>query len=226
MKYRLIKSDLIALAVIAAFVTFFCLPASRNIYENLYAKFPVIICFIKFALLAPGGELLANRFRLGTYLPKGFGLLPKMLIWGFLGMAIYAAMTIFSTGTPQLIPQNNLGHGLQQLLKAFSISFFMNLIFAPPMMLTHHLTDKHIQQRGGSFSLKDFNPRELLKEANWDILWGVHYSRLLPLFWLPAHTITFLLPKSYRTLSAALLSIVLGLSMALFQGAKNERQAA
>jgi len=37
----------------------------------------------------------------------------------------------------------------------------------------------------------------------------------IPVFWIPAHTITFLLPGQYRVLFAASLSIVLGLILSL-----------
>ena len=37
----------------------------------------------------------------------------------------------------------------------------------------------------------------------------------LPTFWVPAHTITFLLPGEYRVVFAALLSICLGIILSL-----------
>ncbi|GAB1473896.1 hypothetical protein MASR2M69_13370 [Bacteroidota bacterium] len=36
-------------------------------------------------------------------------------------------------------------------------------------------------------------------------------GKTIPLFWIPAHTITFLLPDTYKVIFAASLSIVLGL---------------
>ena len=38
--------------------------------------------------------------------------------------------------------------------------------------------------------------------------------KTIPIFWIPAHTITFLLPSEYRVLSAAFLSIALGAILA------------
>jgi hypothetical protein len=38
--------------------------------------------------------------------------------------------------------------------------------------------------------------------------------KTIPIFWIPAHTITFLLPSEYRVLSAAFLSIALGTILA------------
>ena len=34
--------------------------------------------------------------------------------------------------------------------------------------------------------------------------------RTIPVFWIPAHTVTFMLPPEYRVLMAAMLSICLG----------------
>ncbi|MCK7530556.1 MAG: hypothetical protein MZV63_05680 [Marinilabiliales bacterium] len=31
------------------------------------------------------GEMLGSRIRTGIYLPTGFGLIPRALVWGFLG---------------------------------------------------------------------------------------------------------------------------------------------
>jgi hypothetical protein len=38
--------------------------------------------------------------------------------------------------------------------------------------------------------------------------------KTIPFFWVPAHTVTFLLPPEYRVLSAAMLSIALGAILA------------
>ena len=39
--------------------------------------------------------------------------------------------------------------------------------------------------------------------------------RTIPLFWIPAHTVSFLLPPDYQVLYAALLGVALGLILAL-----------
>lgn len=59
----------------------------------------MIMSFFKFAILATFGEMLALRIRKGVYDENGFGILPRMLVWGFLGMGIAMAMTIFKSGT-------------------------------------------------------------------------------------------------------------------------------
>jgi hypothetical protein len=39
--------------------------------------------------------------------------------------------------------------------------------------------------------------------------------KTIPFFWIPAHTLTFLLPSEYRVLAAAMLSIALGLILTI-----------
>ena len=47
------------------------------------------------------------------------------------------------------------------------------------------------------------------------VAWGFVFKKTIPLFWFPAHTVTFLLPPSGRVLCAALLGVALGVLLAL-----------
>lgn len=203
-------SDFIALlfGILLAFL--FIYDPTRQLYVRAYTALPALVSFIKFAILATSGEMLVLRLKKGIYIEKGFGLIPKMIVWGFLGVFIYMAFGIFSQGVPTLFPMIKNSFTI-----AFLISLLMNIIFAPLMMLTHHLTDLHIKQEGGRFRFKTFSPLNLLKEADWDSMWSFVFAKTIPFFWIPAHTITFLLPSQFRTLFAAILSIVLGLLLAL-----------
>ena len=60
------------------------------------------------------------------------------------------------------------------------------------------------------------NRKRNRKRANGDrSLWGFLFKKTIPLFWVPAHTITFMLPPEYRVLFAALLGVMLGVFMSL-----------
>lgn len=209
------SADLAAAGAAAALAAFFGFPETRDIYAEAYAAAPLAVSFVKFALLATGGEMLALRIRSGVYWRKGFGLIPKMLVWGFLGLAIYAAFGIFSSGVPVLCATFLDRLKDPTLAKAFSISFFMNLFFAPLMMMVHHLTDLFIESKGGRFPLREFRVVPLAAQIDWAKMWGKVYKYTIPLFWIPAHTITFLLPPEFRTLFAAVLSVALGLLIQL-----------
>ena len=194
------------------------------------------MAFFKFAILATLGEMLALRIREGVYNKKGFGVLPRMMVWGFLGMCIAMAMVIFKTGVPQFIasfgisdidtirstfaaPQLTWG----KLGIAFAVSVLMNSIFAPVMMTFHKCTDIHITDNGGTVCglLRPMKMREIFsKKINWDAQWNIVIKKTIPLFWFPAHTITFILPQNLQVLFAALLGVALGLILALAGGSK------
>ncbi len=211
--------DLPALTAGLVLVLFFAVPATRDLYAGAYAAAPWAVSFVKFALLATAGEMLVLRLRRGHYYERQFGIGPKMVIWGLIGVTIWAAFGVFSAGTASLFPglagRAAGGAAAARILLAFLISLFMNLVYAPPMMLVHHLTDRFIEAQGGGFPVARWDTAAGLRNADWDRLWGFVYRKTLPLFWVPAHTVTFLLPPAWRTLFAALLSVALGLLLAL-----------
>jgi hypothetical protein len=57
------------------------------------------------------------------------------------------------------------------------------------------------------------------------MVWGFVFKKTIPFFWIPAHTITFLLPPELRVLFAAALGIVLGVILALASLKRNEATA-
>lgn len=189
-------------------------------YETLVQHYPILSSFIKFGVLATAGEALAHRIRMKKWPDHTFGLLPKAVAWGILGIIILFAFKIFSTGVPALcgtlLPLSG-NSTIDMALIAFYISLFMNIIFAPVMMLSHRLIDIKIESNQGRFSsLMNPSPpiEDLFKAVSWEKMWGFVFKKTIPLFWIPAHTITFLLPQDWRILFAALLSIALGLILA------------
>ena len=185
----------------AGLLVFFLLPGSRALYESAYSAAPILLSFVKFALLATGGEWIARRLKEHSYSLKGFGILPKSLIWGILGIFIYWAFLIFATGVAAAFPALQSAETFWgKLLLAFLTSVFMNLIFSPVLMLTHHLTDNYITMNNGRFPLKGQSMQALLETIDWQRMWGFVFKKTIPFFWIPAHTITFLLPSQYRVL--------------------------
>jgi hypothetical protein len=228
------KSDLVfAAAAVLLFLPFFLFDGLLKLYTTFNDAHGFITSFIKFAVLATAGELLGLRIRRGHYLEKGFGIVPRAVVWGFLGLAIKAAFMIFGSGVPSV-----LGYlGVEQpavilagpfssgkLLVAFSISLFLNLIFAPVMMTIHKITDTHILNTGGTLRgfLSNADVPAIIGKINWNIHWGFVLKKTIPVFWIPAHTITFLLPTGYQVLFAALLGVVLGVILAFAAQGKSD----
>ncbi len=231
------RTDLIVLAaVILLLLPFFLFPDVLDLYRKLNREFPYSASFVKFALLATFGESIGLRIRTGRYSQKGFGFLPRALVWGFLGVTIKMAFVIFGEGAPYMLktlgvdfPVQTPGDMLRlpgfswlKLAAAFSVGTMLNLFFAPVFMTFHKLTDIHIAKTGGT--LRAFcSPMpfaQYFSEIDWKTMWGFVYKKTIPLFWIPAQTLNFMLPEEWRILFAAFLSIVLGvlLSIASLKG--------
>lgn len=221
------KSDIIfVFTLLLILVPLIMWDKSFNAYLSFNKEHGMIISFIKFGLLATLGELIGLRIRTGNYFQKGFGILPKIIIWGFIGLTIKIAFVIFATGTPQLMSYLGMDSAMfamknsftwSKLGVAFAISSAMNIIYAPVMMTFHKITDIHVAKYGGKLSslLIPINFASAFKSIDWNIQWNFIFKKTIPIFWIPAHTITFLLPSDFQVLFAALLSIVLGLILAV-----------
>jgi len=178
--------------------------------------------FVKFSILATLGEIIGLRIKEKVYFKKGFGIVPRAIVWGFLGITIKMAFIIFAKGVPEFLIQIGLENindenFLNKLIKAFSISASMNLIYAPIMMTLHKITDTHILYNNGKIMciFKKIKFGEILINLNWSVQWNFVFKKTIPFFWIPAHTITFLLPAEYQILFAAILGIILGILLAI-----------
>ena len=225
------KSDVITLVIVAVVVCGFAfIPGAWEWFINSTTNHGLLMSFFKFAILGTFGEMLALRIREGVYIKTGFGLLPKLLVWGVLGVVIASAMTIFKTGTVKLLDDGfhlngkatewfagDLSWG--KFFVALCVSVLMNTLFAPVFMTFHKITDIHIAETGGTlkgFFSHPLNIREKMSEKiNWDIQYGFVFAKTIPLFWYPAHTITFLLPGTLQVLFAAFLGVALGVILSI-----------
>lgn len=222
------KQDIIfILGVAVLLLPFFVFEPVYQWYHSFNAAHGMIMSFFKFAILSTMGEMIGLRIVAGVYNRKGFGILPRMLVWGVLGMGINIAMIIFSNGTPMVLQYLGMTKATaifhapslswQKVLVAFAVSVSMNTFFAPVFMTLHKITDTHILANGGTLRgfFTPLNMGEVLAGLNWRVLWGFVFKLTIPLFWFPAHTITFLLPGNMRVLCAALLGVVLGILLAV-----------
>jgi hypothetical protein len=214
------KGDFIWLFSLAAFVAILVTPVSRKIFVRFTTEHAYMGGFIKFFILATMGELLAIRIVTSDWnIPKG--LLYRAFVWGLLGMVIVLIFSVFAAGIAGALANGFLPGGNSKFAFAFSVSFIMNLSFAPTMMAFHRVTDTFIdlkfENKKGKVTLSD-----VVKRIDWDNFISFVLMRTIPIFWIPVHTITFLLPPEYRVLSAAFLSIALGAILAFAK--KKNRQ--
>ena len=222
---------LVLLIVVIIFLPFFVFQPVYDFYREFNAEHAYIASFIKFAILATFGESIGLRIRSGKYSQKGFGLLPRAIVWGFIGVSIKMAFVIFGEGAPYMlktmgirfeqdIPADILRQGdfsWLKLLSAFSVSTTLNIFFAPFFMTFHKLTDMHILDHGGTIK-GFFSPipfKRYFIELDWQTMWNFVFKKTIPFFWIPAHTVNFMLSEEYRILFAAFLSIVLGVLLSV-----------
>ncbi len=222
------KKDLLfAGCCAAALAPFFLFPGVLKFYLDFNAAHGMIMSSVKFAVLATLGEVIGLRIKTGNYRQKGFGVLPRAIVWGFIGLPIKASFIVFSTGTLAFVHYlglpvseevlNAAGFSFLKLVSAFSVSASMNIVFAPLMMTFHQLLDMHIAATGGTLKgfFTPFKIREHFIGLDWKVQWDFVFMKTIPLFWIPAHTVTFLLPEQHRVLFAAVLGVLLGIFLAV-----------
>lgn len=222
------KQDFIFLLVIAAiFLPFILSNSIYEFYKDFNTAHGMIMSFIKFAILATLGESLGLRIKKGVYNEKGFGLIPRAVVWGLLGLWIQMAFVIFSQGTPAFLVYLGMNDAIEvfhsnqinasKILVAFCISVAINTTFAPVFMTLHKITDTHILNYNGKLvSLaRPVDFKGIFPKLNWGVQWGFVFKKTIPFFWIPAHTITFCLPEEWRILFAAILGIVLGVLLSI-----------
>lgn len=175
-------------------------------YNNSY---PYLLGFIKFFLLATMGELLATRLSTGKYIFKKYFIL-RAIIWGIVGLLVTYIFGVYYEGVKTVFKN--------KYLHAFMTSVTMNFTFGVVLMATHKVTDTILDH---NMDIKAVN------NIDWNSWINFIVVKTVPYFWIPAHTITFLLPSEYRVLVAALLSIALGFLLAIvsLKGRKNEKSS-
>jgi hypothetical protein len=206
------KGDFIWALIMIAMIGFIAAPATNKIFMEFTGEHPYVSGFIKFSILATMGELLAVRIMKKDWssLPKGIPY--RALVWGMLGMLIVLAFEIYGSGVISAQEKGLLPRG-GKIVYAFTVSTLLNTTFAPMLMGTHKITDTYID-------LVYKNPGErptlavIAETIDWKGFLSFVIMKTLPLFWIPAHTITFLLPPEYKVLFAASLSLALGLILA------------
>lgn len=177
-----------------------------NEYVDWVTNWPLLSAAVQFAVLGTLGEVLSHwiRHREPSLPCTPLQLVGKMAAWAILGLIIkygFAGMKGFTRALVdhRMIP-GFMGSGVGW---AFGVSLFTNLLFGPQMMFFHRLEDNLILRTRGF---------EGLTTAWWTLIW----------FWIPAHTVTFSLPRPYQIGLAAVWGLVLGLIL----GASKPKKAA
>lgn len=167
-------------------------------YVTAVKSYPIPMAMIQFAILGTLGEIVSKWLINKSFkYPFSFMIsLWKMLEWAILAVGIKYAFQGFGGYTDRLIEHGYLPP-MTGLAYAFTLSALMNLQFGVLLVLIHRVLDNLP-----------------LKTKNWKNLDKGLYSLLW--FWIPAHTLTFMLAPDYRIGLAALWSVFLGLILGFF----------
>ncbi len=173
-----------------------------NFYLEMVKNYPIGTAVVQFALLGTLGEYISQWIiKKKCYLPFS---LPetiwKMIEWGILAILIKFAFVGYQGFIDNLIQQGFLP-AMDSFWRSFSLSVAMNLQFGFLLVIFHRVLDNL--------------PKS---DKNWDNLHKGIYSLIW--FWIPAHTITFMLPKYFQIGLAAIWSVVLGIILGFFNRKK------
>jgi hypothetical protein len=174
-----------------------------NWYIELVKAYPILSAMVQFAILGTFGDIISKWIiKRKVFSPFSFYILVwKMFEWALLAIGIKYAFVGFHGFVDNLIHYSLLPE-LNSLGRSFAISTSMNLQFGPFLVIIHRVLDNLI-----------------LKDKNWDNLDKAMLSLLW--FWIPAHTVTFLLPKPYQIGLAAIWSLALGIILGFYNRKKN-----
>lgn len=212
------KGDYFWALALFLWVVILVVPATRTSFIAATNAYPYIGGFVKFSILATMGDLLGARILKGKWsIPKG--LIYRALIWGIIGMMVTLVFTVFMGGAAAAQASNKLPFKGSSLAQAFFGSMIMNVTFGPMMMAFHRFTDLYIDTKYEKQSSK-VTMKELIEKNDWNSLVEFSWLKTCPFFWIPAHTVVFLLPEQYRVLVSAFLSIALGFLLALAKKGK------
>ncbi len=201
------KKDALWLLCVCAFLALLVAPLTAPYYRAINASLPYVAGFVKFAVLATLGDLLSVRIlRRGWTKISGIGW--RALVYGFIGMLITLVMGLFSGGVTAAQGAGLLPFAGSSFATAFFTSAAMNLFFGPTFMGFHRVSDTFIDL---CYSLsRRPTASEVISAIDWHGFLTFVVAKTIPIFWIPVHTLVFLLPGEYRVLAAAVLSILMG----------------
>ena len=143
----------LVISVFALFAAVLIIPSSREVFEKLSGSHPYLMGFVKFALLATAGELIAIKMATGKF-SKPCYLIARIVIWGLIGIWITYMMKIFFLGSGVMMSAGLLPGGqlatyniVYKLIRAFATAATMNLTFGPTFMAVHKCSDTYLALR-------------------------------------------------------------------------------
>lgn len=207
------KEDLAWGTILLLCIFIFVIPTSRELVLAASNQHPYIAGFIKFAILAMLGELLGKRIVTGRYsFPASF--IFRMVVWGIIGLMVTLVFQVYMGGAATAQEVGILPFFGSNLALAIFGSSIMNVTFAPVMNTFHRLCDLFLEIKVDNKSQEKISIALLIKKIDWVEFITFNWLKIGIFFWIPVHSLIFLLPTNYRVVAAAFSSIALGIILA------------
>lgn len=163
-----------------------------NTYVEFVKAYPIYSAMIQFAILGTLGDVISKWVQKGNYfLPYKLPIVVlKMIEWAIIAITIKYAFVGYQGFVDDLIASQLLPD-LGLFGRALAVSVTMNLQYGLFLVIFHRVLDNLIARQ---------NNWKNIDKGMLSLIW----------FWIPAHTITFMLDKPYQIGLAAIWSIVLG----------------
>ncbi|MBO1308842.1 hypothetical protein JZO70_21910 [Enterococcus sp. 669A] len=201
------KGDVIWALLFLVALALFLVPSSREVILSFSNAHHYISGFIKFAILATMGDVMGKRIVSGDY-QLSSRVLVTSVVWGIIGCMVTLVFPVFMGGAGQAQEGSLLPFYGVPVAQAIFGSSIMNLTFAPAMNTFHRLADLWIESK---YNNEKVSFKGLVNKIDWGTFVTFNWLKVGILFWIPVHSIVFLLPEDIRVAVAAFSSIALGI---------------
>ena len=169
-----------------------------NTYIEIVTAFPIYSAMVQFAILGTLGDVISKWMQQGKiFLPYKWAIIVlKMIEWAVIAITIKYAFVGFQGFVDNLV-EHQLVPELGKFGRAFAVSVTMNLQYGLFLVIFHRFLDNLIA-----------------RQKNWKNIDKGMLSLIW--FWIPAHTVTFMLDKPYQIGLAAIWSVVLGIILGFY----------
>lgn len=169
-----------------------------NTYIELVKAYPIYSAMVQFAILGTLGDIISKWMQRGKiFMPyKWTIIILKMIEWAVIAITIKYAFVGFQ-GFVDSLMAHQLVPDLGKFGRAFTLSVTMNLQYGLLLVIFHRFLDNLIARQ------KNWNH---INKGMFSLVW----------FWIPAHTVTFMLDKPYQIGLAAVWSVVLGIILGFY----------
>ncbi|MDU5510908.1 hypothetical protein [Enterococcus gilvus] len=201
------KGDIIWVLLLAGLLALFVIPVTRDPILASSSAHPYIGGFIKFAILATMGDILGKRIASGNY-QLSLQVLFRAIVWGIIGCMVTLVFPVFMGGAGAAQARKLLPFAGVTFVQALCGSSIMNLTFAPAMNTFHRVMDIWIESAAAN---EPVTLKKIIGKIDWVSFVTFNWLKVGIFFWIPVHTIVFLLPENLRVIVAAFCSIALGI---------------